>query len=191
MPKPHTFPPLYNELKTVSISTLGKDYLKPNSITTGTVFWTRGSERVGSISVKSIMERDNPRIILSYNSNDVPVSYTVRLVSIPSNIGKGVIWYFICPYTHKRCRKLYLNDGRFYHRNAFKDCMYETQTYSRQNVFLCRQWQKLIAKEKAYDKLYSKYFTKKYNGKPTKKYLRILKQIAAGQGISEEALLLS
>lgn len=192
MPKQHTFPRLFNELKTVTISLLRKEgYLKPDCVVTGTVYWTRGNERTGTISVKAIMEKGNQCIILDYNYNDKPINYTVQLVSMPSNIGKGVIWYFICPHTRKRCRKLYLSNGYFYHRDAIRGCMYETQTYSQYSRFLCGQYDKLFASDNAYKQLYSKYFTKQYNGKPTKKYLRILKQIADGEGISEEVLLLS
>lgn len=192
MPKPHTFPPLYNELKTLSITLLSKHgYLKPGCTVNGTVFWTRGYEKTGSISVRSIMDKYNPHLILDYNSNDNPINYTVQLVSIPSNIGKGVIWYFICPHTYKRCRKLYLYGGYFYHRDAFNGCMYETQTYSRHSSFLCGQMGKLFASEKAYEQIYSKYFKKHYKGKRTKKYSKLLKQIADGAGISETALLMS
>lgn len=192
MPKPHTFPTLFDEVKTVSISFLGKHgYLKLNQWQSGTITWRRNGEKTGSISISVNIQPESPYLELDYKSNDTPINYKLRLVSIPSNIGKGVIWYFICPHTGKRCRKLYLIDGYFYHRSAFRGCMYEKQTYSHNNRWLGKQFDKLFGSEKAYEQIYSKHFKKQYNGKPTKRYLKLLKQAHAGEGISEEALLLS
>jgi len=38
--------------------------------------------------------------------------------------------------------------------------------------------------------MYSKYFKKSYKGKLTKRYLKVLRQIEEGEGISEEELLM-
>jgi hypothetical protein len=43
---------------------------------------------------------------------------------------------------------------------------------------------------KAKSKLHSKNFKRYYNGKPTKQYLKLLRQIEAGGGISEAGLLM-
>lgn len=190
MPKPHTFPTLFDEVKTVSISFLGKHgYLKPNQWQSGTITWSRNGCKTGSISIRINTLTERPYLELDYKSNDTPINYQVDLVSIPSNIGNGVVWYFICPHTRKRCRKLYLVGGYFYHRSAFRSCMYEKQTYSHNNRWLCKQFDKLFNSEKAYEQIYSRHFKKQYNGKPTKRYLKLLKQAKAGEGISEEALL--
>ena len=192
MPKPPTFPTLFDEVKTVSTSFLSKHgYLKKNQWQSGTITWSRNGNKTGSISIRVNTLLENPYLELDYKSNDTPINYQVPLVSIPSNIGKGVIWYFICPHTGKRCRKLYLIGGYFYHRSAFRGCMYEKQTYSHSNRWLGKQFDKLLGCEKAYEQIYSKHFKKEYNGKPTKRYLKLLKQANAGEGISEEALLLS
>lgn len=192
MPKPHTLPTLYDDCKTVSISDLKRwEYLLPNQWKRGDIAWRRNGEKTGSISIVVSMATLSPYLELDYKSNDKPIKYQVRLVSIPSNIGNGVIWYFICPHTGKRCRKLYLIGGYFYHRSAFRGCMYEKQTYSHNNRWLGKQFDKLFGSEKAYGQIYSKHFKKQYNGKPTKRYLNLLKQAKAGEGISEEALLLS
>ena len=192
MPKPHTFPTLYDEVKTVSISFLSKHgYLKPNQWQSGIVTWSRNGNKTGSISIRVNTHPERPYLELDYKSNDTPINYQVALVSILSNIGKGIVWYFICPHTGKRCRKLYLIGGYFYHRSAFRGCMYEKQTQSYNNRWLCRQFDKLHGSDKAYEQIYSKHFKKRYNGKPTKRYLKLLKQAKAGEGISEEALLLS
>jgi hypothetical protein len=108
----------------------------------------------------------------------------VQLISVPSNLGKGVVWYFVCPHTGKRCRKLYLADTYFYHRSAFKGCMYEKQTLSKRT----RNWDKhfsyLYLTDKIYQQINAKHFKKTYSGKPTKKYLKLTKRIERAESIS-------
>ncbi|MEI6489713.1 MAG: hypothetical protein WCP52_12165 [Bacteroidota bacterium] len=187
MPKPQTFPTLFDQLKTVSISFLKKHgYLKPNQWQSGTITWSRNGNKTASISIWVNIQSENSYLQLDYKFNDTPINYRVQLVSIPSNFGKGVVWFFVCPYTGKRCRKLYLADTYFYHRSAFSGCMYEKQTYSYKNRWLGKQLDKLFGCEIAYEEIYSKHFKKTYNGKPTKRYLKLLKQVKAGEGISED-----
>lgn len=125
MPKQYTFPNLYDDLKTVSISFLTKHgYLKTNQWQSGVITWSMGGNKTGSISIRVNTHSQSPYLELDYNCNEVPINYRVQLVSVPSNLGKGVVWYFICPKTNKRCRKLYLVNTYFYHRSAFNGCMY-------------------------------------------------------------------
>jgi hypothetical protein len=184
MPKPHTFPTLYDELKTVSISFLKKQgYLKPNQWQSGTITWSRGGNKTGSISISVSTLPENPFLELDYRCNETPINYKVRLVSAASNLGKGVVWYFICPHTGKRCRKLYLGDTYFYHRTAFRGCMYEKQTHSKKARYLIRMLEGHLT-EDCYEQLYKKHFKKEYAGKPTKRYLKIMQQIERAENIS-------
>jgi len=62
--------------------------------------------------------------------------------------------------------------------------MYESQIKSKRDrdiekIALCFQTGKL------YDEIYSKHFKKMYNGKPTKRYLRLLKKLEKAESISE------
>ena len=122
-------------------------------------------------------------IELDYKYSDEPRNYKVRLVSIPSNLGKGLIWYFLCPETNKRCRKLYSIGGYFLHREAFNGCMYETQTQSKKYRQLDKSLGAFFKTDDLYSQLYQKHFKKTYAGKPTKKYLRILEQIHKAEKI--------
>ncbi len=108
MAKPATFPTLFDECKTFNISFLkSRKYLEPNGWKTGTITWSQGEgehKRItGSISIEVNTVSESPYIELNYKTNDKPINYQVQLVSIPSNIGKGVVWYFLCPITGKRC----------------------------------------------------------------------------------------
>jgi hypothetical protein len=183
MPKPHTFPTLYDDLKTVSISFLAKHgYLKPNLWRNGTITWSRNGNKTGSISIGINTLCESPYLELDYKCNQTPINYRVQLVSAPSNLGKGVVWYFVCPQTGKRCRKLYLVDTYFYHREAFRG-MYEKQTHSKKSRDLDKTLGAYFRTDQLFEQLYKKHFKKQYAGKPTKKYLKLTQQIQSVENI--------
>jgi len=184
MPKPHTFPTLYNEALQMHISKLkGWGYLDPEQIKSGTLNWSRNGNRTGSISIKANTHNEQPYIELDYKYKNEPRNYKVFLTSTPSNLNRGKIWYFICPQTKKRCRKLYSIDGYFLHREAFKGCMYETQTQSKKYRQVDKTLGAYFKSNNLYSELYKKNFKKTYAGKPTKKYLRIMEQIQKAESI--------
>jgi len=185
MPKPHTFPTLYNEALQISISKLKEwEYLNPKQIKSGTLTWSRNGNKTGSISIRVNTHSEQPYIELDYKYRDEPRNYKVSLVSMPSNLGKGLIWYFLCPQTNRRCRKLYSIGGYFLHREAFNGCMYETQTQSKKYRQLDKTFGAYFKKDNLYSELYKKNFKKTYAGKPTKRYLRILKVMQKAESIS-------
>ena len=116
MPKPHTFPILYDEVKTVEISFLKKHgYLNPSHIKRGAISWSRYGEETGSISITVDTKSVEPHVVFDYKYNGEPVKYKVFLHKTQSNLGKGEMFCFRCPKTHKYCRKLYLVDTLFLH----------------------------------------------------------------------------
>ena len=103
-----------------------------------------------------------PFVELTYNFNDKYRRYEVPLVSIPSNLGKGNIWYFLCPKISKRCRKLYSVGSFFYHREVFINVFYESQT-RRKNYRLSNQiYGGYFKADELYEQLYQKNFRKTY-----------------------------
>ena len=195
MPKPLTFPSLYNDALQIHISKSKEwGYLDTQQIKSGTITWSRNGSQIGSISIKVNTLKEQAYVELTYNFREEPRKYKVALVAVPSNLGKGKVWYFVCPYTDKRCRKLYSIGGYFYHRCAFSGAMYETQTYSKK----WRQIEKLYGAyfdyEKYYKQLHSKHFTKFYKGKPTKRYLKLLEKLKQAERVDAfeiELLLMS
>lgn len=185
MPKPYTFPTLYNEALQIHISKLkGWGYLDPEQIKSGTLNWSRNGSQTGSISIKvNTQNLTKPYIELDYKYRDEPRNYKVYLTSTPSNLNKGKIWYFLCPQTNKRCRKLYSIGGYFLHREAFNGCMYETQTQSKKYRQLDKTLGAYLKSDNLYSELYKKNFKKTYAGKPTKRYLRIMEQIQKAESI--------
>ena len=184
MPKPYTFPTLYNEALQISISKLKEwEYLKPEQIKSGILTWSRNKNKTGRISIKVNTHKEQPYIELDYKYRDEVRNYKVRLVSILSNLGKGLIWYFLCPQTNKRCRKLYSIGGYFLHREAFNGCMYEIQTQSKKYRQLDKTLGAYFKTDDLYSQLYQKHFKRTYAGKPTKRYLRIMGQIQKAESI--------
>lgn len=195
MPKFPTFPTLYNEVLQINISKLKEwGYLDPDQIKSGTLNWSRNGSPTGSISIRANTHSEQPFVELDYRYRDDPRNYKVYLTSTPSNLNKGKLWYFLCPQTNKRCRKLYSIDGYFLHREAFDGCMYETQTKSKKYRQLDKILGAYFKTDDLYSQLYQKHFKKTYAGKPTKKYLRITEQIRKAENIpfhEIERLLLS
>lgn len=191
MPKNYTFPTFYDECKTVSITKLKEwGYLKPNQWLNGTITWSRNGSKYASIGISVNTFADKPYIEFDYKCNDEPIKYKVFLVSLHSNIGKGRIWYFLCPNTGKQCRKLYMVNTYFLHRSAFPNAMYEKQTYSKSSRQQFQLWSRLFDDDKIYEQLYSKYFKKTYRGHPTKRYLKLLNKLKQMGELSEEDLML-
>ena len=82
----------------------------------------------------------------------------VALCSEPSNLGKGQVWYFLCPYTGRKCRTLFLNGKVIASRYAFCH-VYSYQNESKRNRIF-RGCGKIDTPERKYGK-------KMYKGKLT------------------------
>lgn len=189
MAKFPTFPTLYDEVIQITITKLKEwQYLIPEQIKSGTITWSRNGENTASISIAINTFGEQPFIELDYKYNGEPRNYKIQLVSVPSNLGKGLIWYFLCPQTNKRCRKMYSIGGYFLHREAFQGCMYESQTQSKYYRSMDKTFGASFRIDQYYEQLYKKHFKKTYAGKPTKKYLRLLEQIEKAESIPYEKI---
>ena len=186
MPKPSTLPTLYDHVCQISISNLRRwGYLAPDCIKNGVLRWSWQGETTAKISFYVDTIEDRPYIELNYRANGEPRRYKVYLVCVPSNLRRGRIWYFLCPVTGKRARKLYCVGGYFLHRAAFTGCMYECQTQAKRH----RDWNHLVGAyfelDRVYMELHKPYFKQTYAGKPTKKYLRIAQKIERGKRVPD------
>lgn len=99
-------------------------------------------------------------------------SYRVNIVGVPSNIGRGFVYYFICPWSGVRCRTLYMAYGSpvWKARAAYSNRIYyPSQLSSRVSRFNDAYWrierelQELLNRRRSYS----------YNGKPTRLKKRI------------------
>lgn len=177
MPKPHTLPYLFDDAQRISITTLRRwGCLRTGYQQTFTMNWRRGDEVTGSIGVCIHMSSEDPFMELSYSVNGKPMRYKVYFDAVPSNLGKGEVWYFQCPQTMKRCRVLYLHRGRFVHRDGCSETMYRKQIYSAHTRGLMRLLDAHIEAEEATDEMHGRHFRTHYNGQQTKRYNRLLQK---------------
>jgi len=184
VPRYSNLPSLYDQALQINISKLKEwGYLNPNQSKKGSMIWSRNGNKIASISIRvSILEGDD-YLQLKYNYNGQPKESKVRLVRKPNNLGVGEMWFFRCPSTKKLCRKLYLIEGNFYHREAFKGSFYETQIWSKYARFLDSNYGAYFKSESLYLEARKKHLKKTYAGKPTKKYLKLSKEIQKAESI--------
>lgn len=93
--------------------------------TKGNITWNNGA----NIAIYYLPSE--PELVLSYVLNKTtPITQHIKLVAIPSNLHNGNTYFFICPITQKKCRKLYLYGNRFVSRYAIPN-LYEKCNRSR------------------------------------------------------------
>lgn len=183
------FPTLYEQCKTLSAAKLRKwEYIKPGFMVSGVISWSKNGQQTGSIAVSVIYTHTFPVAELSYTLNGEERFQTVSLVARPSNLGRGVVWYFVCPKTGLLCRKLFLLGGYFVHRAAANFAFYDNQTLSKSDRVKVRLLEWYHAVDSAEMQIYAKHFKRTYRGKPTKRFLRLSAHCERGQGIDVERL---
>ena len=186
MPKYSTFPTLIDDLKNIDIKELKKwGYLNDGVRLSGTLRWSRNGINTDSIGLRSIID-SNPRIILNYKADGEPRKYEINLVEVPSNLGNGSYFIFQCPFTFKRCRKLHLINGYFMHRSALRGAMYESQTQSKSYRTIKGIFEPYVLEDQYYAELHKPYFKTHYNGKPTKRYVKLMNKLHAASQMTLE-----
>lgn len=131
--------------------------------------WNDGN----SIGARSKYTDAEISIVMDYNYNGKPINYTIRVVEVRSNLGKGVNLFFVCPASGRLCKTLYLCYGSeiFKSIKAYRNRIYyPSQIYS--NRYNCIG--KYFDWERKIENFYKgKRFIKSYKGKPTKRAIRL------------------
>ncbi|UPQ80730.1 hypothetical protein M0M57_07795 [Flavobacterium azooxidireducens] len=172
------YPKTVEDCKVISISNLKKwNYFTCYGNKSGSINWSRNGVRTSSIGIEVTFTDAQKFIILDYKTNDESIRYKVNIIAKPSNLGKGEVYYFLCPSTGKICRKLYFESGYFLHRTAFRNLMYERQIESKKNRELLKVLDASFIPDEVYGERYKPYFKTHYKGKPTKRYVRLQTRI--------------
>jgi hypothetical protein len=119
---------------------LEKEYVKKNTVISGLLSWTDGS----SIQFYSDLttERHYIRLMYRLHSPDQVIDYKVYLTYVKSNLGRGLVPYFICHASGRRCRILYRAFGSsiWKARQSYSERLYyESQLWSK-NQRVYGQW---------------------------------------------------
>ena len=153
---------------------LNQGFIKKGCIIHGSLNWTNGS----SISFISCLNENEKYLQLvytntsSYSGEVTKQDYKVELTTIPSNLGKGELIYFVCPDSGRRARILYKVYGslHFKSRKAYrKRIYYSCQKSSRLEYHNDRYWEL----ERLLGKLNQSAKKSNYQGKQTRLKERI------------------
>lgn len=113
-----------------------------------------------------------------------PFEKTIEIKVCESNLSKKIptkepkaIYFFICPVTRKRCRKLYVIGGKFGSAKAFDSLYYRQQTYSKNQVCYEALFGAIEKLKKLQEEKYSFAYRWHYNGKHTRIYKRKEKEM--------------
>lgn len=149
---------------------LKNGYIQKGCFVRGKISWTGGFW----VSFTSLYRKEERWLHLNYITRDKQTGkkweydYKIYLCEVPSNLGKGMIPYFICPESGKRCRILYQAYGydKWKCREAYLNrIFYSSQICSRANYANTRYW----AIQKQIEKLLSRKYKKfTYKGQATK-----------------------
>lgn len=165
---------IYQPLRLELSSLLKNKVLVKGKTTSSIIEWKKGA----SIKLIARWKEEEQALYLSYSSNHKtehqrqPFNYKIELTSVPSNLGKGEILYFVCPDTGRNCRKIYLcpNTMIFKSREAHpKRLYYKCQRKSKYDRWLTRYFDT----QKELEALEQQPYRKTYNNKPTRKALQI------------------
>lgn len=119
----------YLRLRVTDCKRLG--FFKPNADVTNVVTWTQGKATIATISLRTNLTGAVPYAVLNYKYRGNPVNIELTLRYKPSNLKAGTgYYYFVCPVTGLSCRNLYLVNGRFVSRTAFRP-LYRQQAETR------------------------------------------------------------
>lgn len=121
-----------NDYLTLSVSDCKRlGFLKPLAFRSGSVIWHQKGKQLAAVTLTTDT-RTVPVAKLSYTVNGKYVCDTLYLRFKHSNLkeNNGGYYYFVCPETGRNCRKLYLVDGHFKSRSAFRP-LYEQQKKSK------------------------------------------------------------
>lgn len=140
-------------------------FFTPRADTSGVVRWTQGANVVASIGFETHLSGVVPYAVLTYNYKGTPVRTELTLRFKPSNLKSETgYYYFVCPVTGLSCRNLYLVNGRFVSRTAFRP-LYRIQAESHPRRGDSLHFLREIAKYE--DMTTEKYRRLTYKGKPT------------------------
>ena len=183
MAKSPSFPLIIEELPYITISDLVKEKALKSHTKAFFVLPVRINDVVmGSVDCFSHCEDYHSFIEISGKMNGEDFEKVIRLDPVRSNLtGKTIrkesfLWYFECPKTGARCKKLFLHNGRFGSREYFNP-VYRRQVLSKYQIAVEKVCELAIKIEQLLKELGSRKIRRSYKGKPTKAFKKHLRQI--------------
>jgi len=151
------------------------DWSMPGKILTGNSRWFHSDKETSSIGYRVHTDPAHPLLILLYSIDGQDVTQVVELAAVPSNLHRGQYWFFICPVSGRRCKKLHLIRGLFQHRTALPGVFYRQQV--RAKWLFGRYLDAYEGISEILEAAEQPYFREYYAGKPTRRTLRMLRKV--------------
>lgn len=179
---------LIDSLKRISLKNLfDQGHIAKGEERSSILVWkTSNGESTARIRIFSLVKEDSGRIILDYQVNGEPVTYAIDLITKPSNLQSGgTVYFMVCPFSGKRCRKIYFNGRYFVHREHIAG-MYDIQTLSAVSREREKLFRDFFNSDDLYRELLKKHSKKQYAGKATKRHQKLLKRLQMVRSISAD-----
>ena len=74
---------------------------------------------LNNIEYRITVSIESKDVVFRWKFKDKDKEVKVKLKTEPSNLGNGIVWYFLCPYTGHKCRKLFIDGNVVASRYAF------------------------------------------------------------------------
>lgn len=169
---------IIDETKRINLAVLIQmGMLEPGKKCTSPLRWSENFVLNAQLGVFALNHRyaGTGCLQLDYNCNGEQIEYKIDIVSRKSNLPQqSLIYFMVCPATKKLCRKLYFNGRVFVHQSKI-DGYYECQTRSRKSREMETLLGYMFGPNDVHEQLNKKNLKRWYNGKPTKKYLKLMK----------------
>lgn len=110
----------------IHVGAFVKEIKKGNYPFVGSITYSSGASITVSLTKKDAVYSATLSYTKTTDSEKTAINYEVKITSAPSNLGKGKVYYFICPFTFQRCKILYMGYGSLYFksRNAYRHRIY-------------------------------------------------------------------
>lgn len=171
-----------NECRKLNIGWLLKNgYIRKGITTQGQMSWT--DESTAGFECKCTDAEKWFRIhytITDRQGNKTKLDYKIQITTVPSNLSKGEILYFVCPESGKRARVLYsaYRHHKYLHRDWYLEnynirLYYRTQQVSKADYSNTIYFNLKKRVDELENELYKKHRKRFYKGKPTKDFQKL------------------
>ena len=184
-----------NDLYTISISALRKLQFfnsagyKEEPITFK--YRNAGSgamHELGTIMIRVSIQDGNWYTGFEYTADGIDYCYQVELVQLQSNLGKGFLWYFLCPELKVRCRKLYFYQDIFVSRKCLIGGLYKDEAKTKSSRGNSKLYNQLNRLNKIILEGRKPSFKRYYRGNPTKRYLALMNAVRTRNQLNTVAM---
>ncbi|MCB9798577.1 hypothetical protein H6758_02535 [Candidatus Nomurabacteria bacterium] len=188
-----------DDCKKIEIWTLKKWGYLDTSFRSGTITWTHGySGNKSSVGIQSVMWKDEGQYIrIHYTQTDwrteekTDFDYQIPLTTTECHFG-GIRYWFRCPwykngvYCGRRVGVIYKNGDYFACRHCY-ELSYASRNENRKHAL--SGLGRMLDLERKIEKLQEEITTPFYNGRPTRKYRRLIELKRQYYGFDAEKVL--